>query len=132
MRWLLYPDQYKLIRLSRDMEDHRPHVELEHFFAVTYNLDDITIICVEETPVHKGKELSNGWRVLQIKGPFQQENSSLVREIARILRAAEIDIVVSAAFDTDYLLIKQEQLAAALDALESAQYQVDKRHAVSG
>jgi hypothetical protein len=131
-QWLLYPELYKLVKLPRDEMEARPHVELQQFVATLYNPDAITIICTEVADVKGAEVLSSGWRVLQIKGPYEEENIKLVREIARILRDARIEIHHPTAFDTDYLLIKQVQIPQALDVLEQAEYRIDQRQSVSG
>ncbi len=129
-QWLLYPELYKLVRLPRDEVATRPHVELQQFVATLYNPDAITIICTEVAEVKGSELLSGSWRVLQIKGPYEEENIKLVREIARILREASIEIHHPTAFDTDYLLIKHLQIPQALDVLEKAEYRIDQRQSV--
>ena len=119
------------MKLPRDDVDTRPHVELEQFVATLYNPDAITIICTEIAEVKGAEFLSSGWRVLQIKGPYEEENIKLVREIARILRESKIEIHHPTAFDTDYLLIKQAHLPNALNVLEQAEYRIDQRSGVS-
>ena len=126
-RWLLYPEHYKLLKLPRDQVDERPHVELQQFVATTYTPDAITIICAESSQMAGAELLSGGWRVLQIKGPYEEANIALVGELAKVLRAAGITVHHPSAFDTDYLLFKHVQIAPALDALEKAEYQIDQR-----
>lgn len=126
-QWLLYPEHYKLLKLPRDQVDERPHVELQQFVATTYTPDAITIVCTQQAHLGGAETLSDGWRVLQIKGPYEEANIALVAELAKVLRAAGITVHHPSAFDTDYLLFKHTQIAAALDALEQAEYQIDQR-----
>lgn len=126
-QWLLYPERYQLIKFARDQVDLRPHVELEQFIASTYTPDAITIVCPENASVAAGEVMSNGWRVLQIKGPYEEANIALVQELAKVLRGAKIQIHHPSAFDTDYLLFKHEQITLALDVLEQAEYRIDQR-----
>lgn len=129
-QWLLYPERYKLIKLARNDVEARPHVELQQFIASTYLPDAITMVCVQSATLDAASEtLSDGWRVLQIKGPYEEENIQLVREIVRILRDAKIAVHHPTAFDTDYLLLKHESIARALDVLEQADYNIDQRKA---
>lgn len=130
-QWLLYPECYKLVRMTRAQEPARPPVELEQFIAVTYSPEDVTMICTEATPLPGTTIISDQWRVLQIKGPYEEQNIKLVSEIARILRQAHIEIFHPAAFDTDYVLLKHAQVAEALDVLERAEYDIDQRKTVS-
>ena len=126
-QWLLYPELYKLVKLPRADVEVQPNVQLEQFVATTYTPDAITIICIESSQLAGSEVLSDGWRVLQIKGPYEEANIKLVQEIARILRGANIVIHHPSAFDTDYLLLKHEQVMEALNVLEKAEYRIDQR-----
>jgi len=67
-----------------------------------------------------------GWRVLKVHGPFVLSEIGVLASLAAPLAEAEISLFAVSTFDTDYLLVASETLAAAIAALERAAHTVHR------
>jgi len=89
------------------------------FFSITRTSEELSII-VEESRVPAGVQSQNGWRVIKVHGPFVLSEVGVLAALAGPLAAAKISLLVVTTFDTDYLLVASENLAAAVSTLERA------------
>jgi hypothetical protein len=89
------------------------------FFSVTRTSDELSIV-VEESLVPPGIPSQGGWRVMKVHGPFVLTEVGVLASLAGPLAAAKISSFVISTFDTDYLLVAEENLSAAISTLERA------------
>ena len=89
------------------------------FFSVTRSSDELSIV-VEESLVPANVLSQSGWRVMKVHGPFVLTEVGVLASLAGPLAAAKISSFVISTFDTDYLLVASENLAAAVSSLERA------------
>jgi hypothetical protein len=62
----------------------------------------------------------DGWRAIGVKGPLDFSLTGVLASLATPLAEAEIPILAIGTHDTDYVLVKEEQLERALEALTAA------------
>jgi uncharacterized protein len=86
------------------------------FFSVTRTEDELSIVCPEEV-VPEGVSGERGWRALKLEGPFELSTVGILASIAAPLAEAGVSIFAVSTFDTDYLLVRGEQLDFAVDTL---------------
>ena len=67
-----------------------------------------------------GHDSEGGWLVLKLHGPFAFDQVGILVSIAAPLADHGVSIFAVSTFDTDYILIKADQLDRAIDALETA------------
>ena len=60
------------------------------------------------------------WRCLEVAGPLAFSEIGILSSLTATLRSAGVSVFVFSTFDTDYLLVRQDKLAAATDSLEAA------------
>jgi hypothetical protein len=60
------------------------------------------------------------WRALKVQGTLNFSLVGVLASLADVLAKAGISIFVISTYDTDYLLIKEEKLADAFNALQGA------------
>ena len=89
------------------------------FFSVTRTPDELSIV-VEECRVPAEVQSQGGWRVLKVHGPFVLSEVGVLASLAGPLAAAKISAFVISTFDTDYVLVANENLAPAVSTLERA------------
>jgi len=89
------------------------------FFSVTRTSEELSIV-VEESRVPPGVQFQGGWRVIKVQGPFMLSEVGVLAALVGPLAAARVSVLTIATFDTDYLLVASESLAAAVSALERA------------
>ncbi len=95
------------------------------FFSVTRTPDELSIV-VDETLVPTGVQSQGGWRVMKVHGPFILAEVGVLASLAGPLAAAKISAFVVSTFDTDYLLVANENLAPAISTLERAGHTFQK------
>ncbi|MGB2623377.1 MAG: ACT domain-containing protein [Candidatus Acidiferrum sp.] len=114
----LLPESFAVVGLSARAE--LPAWATEGpFFSVTRTSDELSII-VEESRVPGGVQFQGGWRVIKVHGPFILSEVGVLAALAGPLAAAKISLLVVTTFDTDYLLVASDNLAAAVATLERA------------
>ena len=98
------------------------------FYAVARTADELSVVCAEAR-VPDGVTASRGWRALQLRGPFPCELVGVLLAVAAPLAEAGVSIMPIATYDTDYVLVREGQLAAALAALGRAGHTVHREDA---
>src|SRR5215469_8513562 len=93
------------------------------FFSVTRNSEELSLV-VSEANVPLSLDASRGWRMLKVHGPFAFTEVGVVAALASPLARVGVGIFVISTFDTDYLLIQQEEIPAAIEALEHAGHRI--------
>lgn len=126
-QYFVYPEHYKLALFAADAEVVQPAIHVEQFVSITVDPDSITLICPEEMGIAEATSVSAPWSVLQLKGPFENDKPRELSKLSHLLREHQIEINVSATFDTDYLLIHSDQLDKAVQIMRDAGYKIDRR-----
>jgi uncharacterized protein len=93
------------------------------FFSVTRTSDELSIVCsARQIPL--GVAAETGWRALKVAGPFALSEVGVLAALATPLAKASISVFVISTFDTDYLLVSEKRLHAAITALRDAGHRV--------
>ena len=95
------------------------------FSNVSWTDDELSLVCTQAL-VPEDVQCERGWRVLKLHGPFAFELTGILLQVLAPLAAAHIGIFALSTFDTDYVLVKQAQLDAAIDALRQAGHTVER------
>lgn len=93
------------------------------FCTVTRTRAELSLICASGRVPAAGLAdglVSHGWRALMLVGPFDFAEVGVLLRVAGPLAAAGVSVMPVATYDTDYVLVRAPQLAAALDALRAA------------
>lgn len=93
------------------------------FFCVVRNPDELSIVCTEAACADRlpdGARVERGWTALKLEGPFPFSMTGVLASFIQPIAEANIPIFAISTFDTDYVLIKREQLSQALTALGTA------------
>jgi uncharacterized protein len=95
------------------------------FFSVTRTDDELSVVC-ELSRVPDGVRSQPGWRALKVHGPFVLLEIGVLSALASPLAEAKLSLFAISTFDTDYLLVAAETLAAAIAALEQAGHTIHR------
>ena len=95
-----------------------PHWGIEgvDFFSITKTRDELSIVCPEEK-VSQHVKVERGWRCFKVEGPLDFGLTGILSSLAQPLAEAKISIFAISTFDTDYILIKKENLQKAIEVL---------------
>jgi len=96
------------------------------FCSITRTPEELSIVC-EQSGVPQATRHEGDWKALKVEGPFDFSVIGVISSLAAPLAGAGISIFVTSTFDTDYLLVKRENLEAAADALAGAGHTVHRR-----
>jgi hypothetical protein len=86
------------------------------FISITRTEDELSIVCAEAN-VPKDVKSECGWRCLKVEGPLDLSLTGVLASLTRPLAEARVNIFAISTYDTDYLLVKEEKLARAKEAL---------------
>jgi uncharacterized protein len=86
------------------------------FFCVAGTRDEVSIVC-EERQVADGVRIEKGWVGLKLEGPFPFTMTGVLTSFLQPLAEAGIPVFVISTFNTDYVLIKQQELEHAIEVL---------------
>lgn len=118
----LLPGKFSVCRLPTEAE-FPAWVFNETLFAMVRTEDELSIVCLQES-VPASVLSEAGWRSLKVHGPLDFSLVGILASITAPLAEAGISIFAISTYNTDYLLIKEEQLEKALGALTQAGFQV--------
>jgi uncharacterized protein len=94
------------------------------FFCVARTRDELSIVCSEdvcnEDRIPDGAPIERGWIALTLEGPFPFSMTGVLASFLQPLAEAQIPIFAISTFDTDYVLIKRENLEQAVVVLGAA------------
>jgi len=88
------------------------------------------VVCPEDV-VPEGISRERDWRALKLEGPFDLSMVGILASLASPLAEAGASIFAVSTFDTDYVLVREEQLDLAVDTLRASGHRVGD-HAAGG
>ena len=84
--------------------------------------NECSLVCeTDKTPVNTVAR-EDGWRAMRVVGQLDFSLTGILSGIATVLADAKIGIFAVSTYDTDYILVKQENLDRAVEALKLAGY----------
>jgi hypothetical protein len=115
---VVYPDLYAICRL--DSEAVVPAWAAgTRFLTITRTASELSIVC-DEARVPKEVHAERNRRLMQIEGTLAFTLTGVLASVAAPLATAGISIFAVSTYDTDYLLVSEEDLQEATQVLESA------------
>jgi uncharacterized protein len=111
-----------ICRLAPDSEVP-PWATSAGFCSVTRTADELSVACPEAS-IPEGVGREGGWRILKLEGPFEFSEVGVLASVAVPLAEAGVGIFAVSTFDTDYVLVKEEQLDLAAAALRGRSHEV--------
>ena len=98
--------------------------EHETFSSITRTGEELSIVCAEEAVPPDDVQYEGGWRALKVPGPIPFGVTGVLASIAGPLAAAGISIFAVSTYDTDYVLVKAEDVERALTTLKAPRTRV--------
>lgn len=91
------------------------------FASLTITDNEISLVC-DEGCIPDGAKAETGWRAMRVAGTLEFSLVGILAKISGVLAEADVSIFAVSTFDTDYLLVKDDALDRAKDALSRAGY----------
>jgi hypothetical protein len=89
------------------------------FVSITRRQGELSIVCADER-VPAEVRAERGWRALEVEGPIDFQAVGVLHGLTGPLARAGISVFAVATFDTDVLLVREETLGRATEALREA------------
>jgi hypothetical protein len=93
------------------------------FFSITRTHTELSIICPEMN-IPDNITSSRGWRVIKIEGKFDFNEIGVLNSITTPLAKAQISLLTTSTYDTDYILIQESHYDRARLVLKNAGHQL--------
>ena len=91
-------------------------IEETGFYSITRTEAELTIVC-PETFLVPGTTRETGWRSFKVQGILDFSEIGIMLSLTRPLAENGVSVFVISTFDTDYFMVKEKDLAKAIDAL---------------
>jgi hypothetical protein len=112
----ILPDNYSIYRFKSGSEIP-DWIYKSEFYSITKTNEETSVVAFQ-TDDAAGLKCSRDWRVLKIAGPLDFSLVGIVADVTSTLKDKNIPVFIISTYDTDYILIKQNDLIAGIIALE--------------
>ncbi|MFD2166903.1 ACT domain-containing protein [Thalassotalea euphylliae] len=92
-----------------------------YFLAKTY--DEVSLVLPQDISI-ASEDVEKDWRALEVVGPLDFSLTGIMSRISSTLANEKISIFAISTFDTDYVLVKENTVEQAINALTNNQYKI--------
>jgi hypothetical protein len=92
------------------------------FISVTETNDEISAVAVSCSSADY-EEIERGWRMLKIEGPLDFGLIGILSAISALLAEEKISVFVISTYNTDYIMVKKENVGRAVKKLREHNYE---------
>ena len=86
--------------------------------------EELSLVCITENTPSDTIERDDGWRGFRIQGTLDFSLVGILAKISGILADHKISIFAVSTYNTDYVLVKEENFDRALSILEAEGYSI--------
>lgn len=94
-------------------------IQESRFYSVTRTDEELSIVCEATIDLYALKSETD-WRVIKIVGPLNFSLTGILAAIAKVLAGVKISIFALSTFDTDYILVRNDNLEKTREVLQLA------------
>lgn len=95
------------------------------FWSVSRTPDELSVVCPQES-VPEGVDHDAGWRCLKLDSPFEFDLAGMISSVAAPLAQTNTDLFVVATQDSDYLMVKEQDLEETKGELARTGFSLDR------
>jgi len=95
-----------------------------NYYSVSKTENELSVVCSELIEVQSVQN-SKGWKCIKVKGPLDFNLTGILAGISDILAQANISIFAISTFNTDYILVRSQDLSSARTKLSQAGYKFE-------
>ncbi len=100
-------------------------IDMDKEFTFTGRTDEEnSLVCPTCDVPSNTTDRDDGWRAFRIQGTLDLSLIGILSKISKILADNDIGIFAISTFNTDYILVRKENLQRAIDALSDAGYTI--------
>lgn len=113
----LLPETFAICRLARDAVI--PDWVQGEFVAITRTNEELSVVCRQDEVAHE-VQAERDWRCLRIVGQLDFSLVGVIAQITGLLAKADISVFVTSTYDTDYFLVRHQDVDQTVDVLKDA------------
>lgn len=117
----ILPGKFAICRLLP--EAPLPRWARGRFVSITRSSEELSVVC-EQKHVPPAAICDRDWRCLKVSGPLNLSLVGIMASLTAPLAQTGIAILAISTYDTDYLLVKERDLDAAVRALRDAGFEI--------
>ena len=110
------PGHFAICRLSPDQAIPQWALSNKAFLSITYTADELSIVCRSDV-IPPDAQCEREWAAIKVQGPLDFSLTGTLASLAVPLAESRIPIFAVSTFDTDYLLVREENLLRAKEVL---------------
>ena len=95
------------------------------FYFLGKTDEEISMVCRTEQAPAETTAREDGWRAFRIEGMLDFSLTGILSRLSAILAENGIGIFAVSTYNTDYILVKAENLQKAMTVLQAAGYETD-------
>jgi hypothetical protein len=88
-------------------------------YSITRTTDELSIVCNQELVPPATPMVERNWRAIKVGGPLDFSLTGILASLANPLAEAEISIFAISTFDTDYVLVQDDNFEQAIQILST-------------
>jgi len=92
------------------------------FCCVTRTEDELSVVCETNKVPDDALVCEDGWKAFKVLGPLDFGLVGILAKISAALADAGVPLFAISTYDTDYIMVKEEHLDSAIDALRNEGY----------
>ena len=119
---VIFPERLAVCRLPSDVA-FPEWARLSDLLALVQTRDELSVVCAERF-VPPEVRAERGWRAFRVDGSLDFSQVGVLAAISAPLAQAGVSIFAISTFETDYVLVKEEALERAIQALSQAGFLV--------
>ncbi|MCQ4637301.1 ACT domain-containing protein [Anaerovorax odorimutans] len=96
----------------------------DEFFFIGKTDEELSLVCETGSVPQKTLEREDGWKAFRIQGVLDFSLIGILSKISGILADNQIGIFVVSTYNTDYVLVKEENFEKALSILQENGYKI--------
>ena len=93
------------------------------WLSVTWTQDELSVVTAEDE-LPDAEAIERGWRGFRVRGPLAFDEVGILATLANTLSEAGVPIFALSTYNTDYVLVKENDLERAVQALENAGHEI--------
>jgi hypothetical protein len=115
-------DEYSVFKFKPNISLNENTFDGE-FVSITKTKEEISVVALSSLSDDYEK-VEKGWKILRINGMLDFSLIGILSRISTLLAEEEISIFVVSTYNTDYILVKKENLANAIEKLKENNYEI--------
>jgi hypothetical protein len=117
-------DLYSIYRLDKD-SSIPDWTHKSDFYSITRTNEELSVVCKHvDIKLVENVIIDKHWRIFKINGPLDLSQVGIIAHISDLFKKQNISIYPIATYDTDYILIKDNNTYKAIKILENEGHKV--------